>query len=125
MFEEAAWTIDNVRILRCHEKYLSTMMSESAKILNYCLGTHMLVDEVHVHLIHAGVAYTLAQIREEYWIPQGRTEISKVLFVTMLNMSKVQCMKNLLFNFHICHLGQGKGVTLSVCGLGLSCSYQF
>ena len=32
-----------------------------------------------MRLIHAGLTHTLAQIREEYWIPQGRTEVRKVL----------------------------------------------
>ena len=58
-------------------------MSESAKypklLPRHEHFTHMLISEVHVCLIHAGVAHTLAQIREEYWIPQGRTEVRKVL----------------------------------------------
>ena len=39
----------------------------------------LLITEVHLRLIHAGVAHTLAQIREEYWIPQGRVEVKSVL----------------------------------------------
>ena len=35
--------------------------------------------EVHVCLIHAGIVHTLTQIREEYWIPQGRVEVRGVL----------------------------------------------
>ena len=35
--------------------------------------------EVHKHLIHAGIAHTLAQIREKYWVPQGRVEVRSVL----------------------------------------------
>ena len=35
--------------------------------------------EVHERLIHAGIAHTLVQIHEEYWIPQGRVEIRSVL----------------------------------------------
>ena len=43
-----------------------------------------MITEVHCRLIHAGVAHTLAQIREEYWIPQGRAEVKKVLFQCLL-----------------------------------------
>ena len=41
--------------------------------------TYLLIMEVHVCLIHAGITHTLAQIREEYWIPQGRVEVRSVL----------------------------------------------
>ena len=40
--------------------------------------TQLLIKEIHEHLIHAGVAHTLAQIREEYWIPKGRIEVRSV-----------------------------------------------
>ena len=39
----------------------------------------MLIREVHEHLIHVGVAHTLSQVREEYWIPQGRVQVKSVL----------------------------------------------
>ena len=34
--------------------------------------------EVNKCLMHAGIAQTLAQVREEYWIPQGRVEVRSV-----------------------------------------------
>ena len=75
--------IDDMGILRCHGRYLNAIMSESAKypklLPRHEHFTHMLINEVHVRLIHAGVAHTLAQIREEYWIPQGRIEVRKIL----------------------------------------------
>ena len=75
--------IDDMRILRCHGRYLNAMMSESAKcpklLPRHKHFTHMLINEVHVHIIHAGMTHTLAQIREEYWIPQGRTKVRKIL----------------------------------------------
>ena len=75
--------IDDVGILRCHGRYLNAIMSESAKypklLPRHEHFAHMLINEVHVCLIHSGMAHTLAQIREEYWIPQGRTEVRKVL----------------------------------------------
>ena len=41
--------------------------------------TYLLIMEVHECLIHAGIAQTLAQVCEEYWIPQGRVEVRSVL----------------------------------------------
>ena len=62
---------------------LNATITESAKypklLPRYEHFTHLLITEVHVRLIHVGVAHTLAQIREEYWIPQGRAEVRKVL----------------------------------------------
>ena len=46
--------------------------------------TYLLIMEVHVRLIHAGIARTLAQIREEYWIPQGRVEVRSVLLCFLI-----------------------------------------
>ena len=64
--------IDDMGILRCHGRFLNATITESAKypklLPRHEHFTHLLI---HVHLIHAGVAHTLAQIREEYWIPQG------------------------------------------------------
>ena len=75
--------IDDMGILRCHGRYLNAIMTESAKypklLPRHEHFTHMLINEVHVRLIHAGVAHTSAQIREEYSIPQGRTKVRKVL----------------------------------------------
>ena len=59
---------------------LNAMMSKSAKYLKLLPKhehfTQMLIYEC---LIYAGVAHALAQIREEYWIPQGRAEVRKAL----------------------------------------------
>ena len=41
--------------------------------------TNLLICEVHQRLIHAGVAHMLSQIREEYWIPQGRVQVKSVI----------------------------------------------
>ena len=36
-------------------------------------------EDVHEKLSHAGISHTLAQLRNQYWIPQGRTTVKKVL----------------------------------------------
>ena len=45
-------------------------------------GTHftkLVIMEVHLHLVHAGVSHTLGQICQQYWILQGRAEVRRVL----------------------------------------------
>ena len=37
------------------------------------------IREVHESLIHVAVAHILSEIREEYWIPQGRVQVKSVL----------------------------------------------
>ena len=41
--------------------------------------TSLLIKEYHQELFHSGVSQTLAQLRNEYWIPQGRTEVKKAI----------------------------------------------
>ena len=36
--------------------------------------THLVIQEVHNRLVHSGASHTLSQIRQEFWIPQGRLE---------------------------------------------------
>ena len=37
--------------------------------------TSLLIKEYHQKLFHSSVSHTLAQLRNEYWIPQGRAEV--------------------------------------------------
>ena len=39
----------------------------------------LVIQNVHEKLCHAGVSHTLAQLRKQYWIPQGRAMVKKVL----------------------------------------------
>jgi hypothetical protein len=41
--------------------------------------THLLIEKVHKRLLHCGVSQTLSEIRQHYWIPQGRAVVRKVL----------------------------------------------
>ena len=38
-----------------------------------------MIQEIHRRLIHAGVSHTLSQVRQEYWIPQGRVMVRHVI----------------------------------------------
>ena len=39
--------------------------------------TSLLIKENHQKRFHSGVFHTLAQLRNEHWIPQGRSEVEK------------------------------------------------
>ena len=41
--------------------------------------TQLIIDHVHRSCLHAGVAQTLAQVRQKYWIPQGRSAVKRIL----------------------------------------------
>jgi len=75
--------IDDLGILRCYGRFLNATITDSAKHPKLLPRrehlTSLLITEVHQRLIHAGVSHTLAQLREEYWIPQGRAEVRSVL----------------------------------------------
>jgi len=75
--------IDDLGILRCYGRVLNATITDSAKYPKLLPWrehlTSLLITEVHQRLIYAGVTHTLAQIREEYWISQGRVEVRSVL----------------------------------------------
>ena len=54
-------------------RYLSTYL-EKITALNY------LSKEFHQKLFHAGSSHTLSQIRNRYWIPQGRAIVRNVIY---------------------------------------------
>ena len=80
--------IDDMGILKCYGRFLNATIAESMKHPKLLPRrehlTTLLITEVHQRLINAGVAHTLAQIREEYWIPQGRAEVRSVLSQCLL-----------------------------------------
>ncbi|GFS37277.1 integrase catalytic domain-containing protein [Trichonephila inaurata madagascariensis] len=53
--------------------------------------TELLVKDVHVKVLHSGVADTLIQVREKYWVPKGRQIIKSIVRKCFV------CKK---FNFH-------------------------
>ena len=83
LIQQLGLKFDNVGLLRCYGRYLNAEVDESLKfpklLPRHERFTQLLIKEIHEHLIHAGVAHTLAQIREEYWIPKGRIEVRGVV----------------------------------------------
>jgi hypothetical protein len=52
-----------------------------------CHFTMLVIRNFHTKLMHAGVAHTLAQIRQEFWIPGSRWQVLKYI------RSCLQCKK--------------------------------
>ena len=75
--------VDQFDILRCHGRYSHAELSEEVKypklLPRHEYFTHLVIQEIHRRLIHVGVSHTLSQVRQEYWIPQGRAEVRHVL----------------------------------------------
>ena len=75
--------IDEWGLLRCHGRYSNANLSFSAKypklIPHSEYFTHLVIKEAHERMLHSGVSHTLAQVRQEYWIPQGRRETKRVV----------------------------------------------
>ena len=75
--------IDEFDILRCHGRYSHTDLPQDVKCPKLLprgeYYTYLLIQEVHQRLVHVGVSHTLSQIRQEFWIPQGRAEVRKVI----------------------------------------------
>ena len=55
--------------------------------LEDCLLTEKLIQHVHAEIQHLGVANTMAEIRNEWWIPKLRSKVKKI--VNKCNVCKV------------------------------------
>ena len=75
--------VDEFQILRCYGRYANAVISDEMKypklLPRRIHFTKLVIMEVHLRLVHAGVSHTLGQIRQQYWIPQGRAEVRRVL----------------------------------------------
>jgi len=75
--------IDNDGLLRCQGRIDNADLCEAAKhpllLPKNDPLTTLLVERSHKQLLHAGVAQTLCQIRQKYWIPHGRSTVKSVL----------------------------------------------
>ncbi|XP_065180039.1 uncharacterized protein LOC135810477 [Sycon ciliatum] len=75
--------LDAEGLLRCHGRLDNAQLPEDATrpmlISRHSKLSTLIIREVHARLIHAGVSHTLAQIRQKYWLPQGRAAVKAVL----------------------------------------------
>jgi hypothetical protein len=75
--------IDESEILRCGGRLSNAELSES-EIHPILLPknshfTILVITDCHIRLKHVGVAHTLAFIRNEFWIPAGRSVVAKYI----------------------------------------------
>ena len=75
--------VDEKGLIRCHGRFSNSDLTQGAKepklLPKEEYFTKLVVEDYHKKLLHSGVSQTLAQTREEYWIPQGRALIKQIL----------------------------------------------
>ena len=75
--------IDDQGILRCKGRYQNSELTQGAKYPKLLppkeYYTRLNIEEAYRKMFHSGVSQTLAEIRQEYWIPKGRSEVKRVL----------------------------------------------
>ena len=81
--EQLGLKLDKEGLVHCHGRMVHAELSEGAvnpKLLpKYHHFTWLIIQHVHEKLCHAEVSHTLAQLHNQYWIPQGRVTVKKVL----------------------------------------------
>ena len=80
--------LDKQHILRCHGRYENTDLNLETRYPKLLPKeehfTDLVIKDCHKRMFHAGVSQTLAQTRVEYWIPQGRLQVKRVLKQCMI-----------------------------------------
>ena len=81
--EQLGSKLDEDSLIRCHGRFVNVELPEEVKHPNLLPRkqhfTDLIIESYHKGLLHAGVTHTLSQLRHEYWIPHGRTEVKRVL----------------------------------------------
>jgi len=74
---------DKFGIIRCHSRLGNAIdiapSSQPALLPGKHHLTTLVITEVHLRLLHAGPTHTLAQLRVNFWVPQGRREVRHVI----------------------------------------------
>ena len=75
--------LDEWGLLRCHGRYSNANLSFNVKypkpIPRSEYFTHLVIKDAHERMLYSGVSHTLAQVRQESWIPQGKRETKRVV----------------------------------------------
>ena len=75
--------LDADGVIRCHGRYENTNLTQEVKYPKLLVrGEHytsLVIRDYHKGAFHAGVSQTLAQVRTEYWIPRGRSQVKREL----------------------------------------------
>jgi len=118
--------MDEFDVLICQGRFSNADIDEETKCPKFLpchkTFTHLLIQEIHQRLIHAGVAHTLSQIRQEFWIPQGRVEVRYLISKCIMCKRHNGPSFSTTFNTP---LAEGESVTIdsfSICRLGLLAS---
>lgn len=74
---------ENDGLLRCKGRLDNAMVPYDTKypilIPKDCTFTNKIIQKIHEENLHVGVSQTLNTLRGKYWIPQGRTQVKKIL----------------------------------------------
>ena len=83
MTDQLNLMIDEQGLLRCQGRYQNTELTQGAKCPKLLPSkepyTRLVIEYIHCKVLHSGVAQTLAEVRQEYWIPHGRSEVKRIL----------------------------------------------
>ena len=75
--------MDKNGLIRCHGRFANAELTQGAKSPKILpkkeYFTKLTVLHYHQKVLHSGVSQTLAQIRQEYWIPHGRALTKLIL----------------------------------------------
>ena len=81
--EQLGLKLDEDSLTRCQSRFLNIELPEEVKYPKLLPRkqhfTDLIIKTYHKGLLHAGVTHTLSQLRHEYWISHGRTEVKRVL----------------------------------------------
>ena len=81
--EQLNLIIDDHGLLRCRGRYENAELTQGARCPKLLSATEyytrLIIEDCHYKTMHSGVSQTLAQTRMGYWIPQGRSQVKKVV----------------------------------------------
>eukprot|EP00117_Sycon_ciliatum_P018644 scpid5610/ scgid2568/ len=71
--------IDDHGLLQCHGRLALAGHPALALLPATHRLTRLVITDVHCRLLHAGTAHTLAHLRLNFWVPQGRRAVRSIL----------------------------------------------
>ncbi|MBV2113425.1 MAG: aspartyl protease family protein [Candidatus Thiodiazotropha sp. (ex Ctena orbiculata)] len=75
--------VDEKGLLRCRGRLERSDINEGSKLPLLLpkdeYFTQLIIEYIHKGCQHAGIALTLAQVRQNYWVPQGRSAVKRIL----------------------------------------------
>jgi len=75
--------LDPLGMIRCRGRLTHTQLPDSTTTPLLLPRQHplttLIIEQAHSRLFHPGVRHTLADIRQQYWIPKGRSVVKSVL----------------------------------------------